>query len=228
MKHKLWLLLLLLLLPACTTPDLGNNALAITSPASGTAVSGTVAVQIGTASPDAVSRIDLYVKGQGSTNKGILVGSSVNTPHVISWNTLGQPNATNLDLVAIAVDTEGKETPSQPLNVRTQNSGTPSLQYLVGYTLAPKVSASQLGLVSGVLLTKGVLPPKDINLSQQEVSLQPAQSSQRNYLLEWQWQPFANAQGYCIYQNSQDMAGPYEQSSRCISASLLRGHKVAP
>jgi hypothetical protein len=191
MKHKLWLLLLLLLLPACTTPDLGNNALAITSPASGTAVSGTVAVQIGTASPDAVSRIDLYVKGQGSTNKGILVGSSVNTPHVISWNTLGQPNATNLDLVAIAVDTEGKEIPSQPLSVRTQNSGTPSLQYLVGYTLAPRVSATQLGLVSDVLLTDGVLAPEGIDLSQQEVSLQPAQTSQRNYLLEWQWQPFA-------------------------------------
>ena len=111
---------------------------------------------------------------------------------MISWNTLAQPNATNLDLVAIAVDKEGKETPSQPLNVRTQNSGTPSLQYLVGYTLAPKVSATQLGLVSDVLLTHGVLPPEGIDLSQQ-VSLQPAQTSERNYLLEWQWQPFANA-----------------------------------
>jgi Bacterial Ig domain len=122
MKHIPWLLLLLLSLPACTTPDIGSNALAITSPASGTSVSGTVAVQIGIAQNTTATHIDLYVRGQGSTVKGMMVGSSVSEPHVISWNSLGQPNATNLELVA--VDKEGKETPSPALPIRTQNSGT--------------------------------------------------------------------------------------------------------
>jgi hypothetical protein len=99
MKHTHWLLLLLLSLPACTNPDLGSNALAITSPASGTSVSGTVAVQIGIAENTTATRIDLYVRGQGSTNKGMMVGSSVSEPHVISWNSLSQPNATNLELL---------------------------------------------------------------------------------------------------------------------------------
>jgi Bacterial Ig domain len=177
-KRIIWVLLVLL--TACKSTDIGPNALAITSPASGSPVSGTIAVQVGTADNTNVTRVELYVRGQGSTVKGMMVGSSVNEPHVISWNSLSQPNATNLELVAVAIDKEGKETPSPALPIRTQNSGTPQLQYLVGYTLAPKVSATQLELASSVLLTDGVLPPKDVDLSKQEVSLQALETSQRN------------------------------------------------
>lgn len=224
-KRVISVTLLIFLLPACTNPDLGSNALAITSPASGTSVSGTVAVQIGIAENTTATRIDLYVRGQGSTNKGMMVGSSVSEPHVISWNSLSQPNATNLELVAIAIDKEGKETPSPALPIRTQNSGTPQLQYLVGYTLAPKVATSDMQL-STTLLTQGVLPPENVDLSIQE-AIQALDTTQRNYLLEWQWQPFPNAQGYCIFHNTQDTAGPFEQQSRCISASVTSGAQKA-
>ena len=100
MKHTLFIVLLLFL-ASCDSPDIGPSALAITSPASGSSVSGTVTVQIGSAEDSAVNRVDLYVRGQGSTGKGVLAGSSVNKPYVVSWNTIAQPNATNLELVAI-------------------------------------------------------------------------------------------------------------------------------
>jgi hypothetical protein len=116
-----------------------------------------VAVQVSSAENSAVIRIDLYVRGQGSQDKGIMVGSSVNAPHVISWNTITQPNATNLELVAVGVDAAGSETASPPVPVRTQNSGTPQLQYLVGYTIAPRTAAAELGTVPETLWTQGVL-----------------------------------------------------------------------
>ncbi len=164
MKHTLFLVLLLLL-ASCDSTDIAPSALAITSPASGSSVSGTVTVQIGSAEDSAVTRVDLYVRGQGSTGKGVLAGSSVNKPYVVSWNTIAQPNTTNLELVAIGVDSAGTETASPPVPVRTQNTGTPQLQYLVGYTLAPRTAVSSVQTLSDHLLTEGVVVPKSVDLN---------------------------------------------------------------
>ena len=222
---------LLLLLTACTPPNTTPPSLAITTPASGSPVSGTVPVQVSTAEEDSVTRIDLYVRGKGSTDKGVPAGSAVASPFVISWNTTAQPNAAELELVAVGVNKGGNEAESPPVAVKTQNSNVPTLQLLTAFTIPPdstvgaaSVGSAELPSSVAALATAGVRPPADLDLAQaqslansalesltsQPTALEP-QQTERDLILEWQWAPYAaGADGYGVYLSSGDLAGPYE------------------
>jgi hypothetical protein len=76
MKHLLILVTLALLLASCSSLDTTPPVLAITSPSIGSSVSGTVAVTVGAVDDSVnISRVDLYVRGKGSAEKGMM-GSS--------------------------------------------------------------------------------------------------------------------------------------------------------
>ena len=164
------LFLILALVSACNSNDLTPPTLSITSPAPNSPVSGTVAVLVDMS----VSSVDLYVRGKGSSGRGVFVNSAVgSSPFVINWNTSSNtPNQTELELVAVAKDASGNESESPAVAVKTQNTGTPSLQLLTAYSFAsdPLLEGSALqsagGLVnqlpaglSGVLSASEIFPP---------------------------------------------------------------------
>jgi Bacterial Ig domain len=223
-----------LLLAACDQKDTLPPALAISSPAVGSPVSGTVAVQVNAIDNNAnLGQVDLYVRGKGSTGKGVFAGSSVSTqsPYVVSWNSEAQPNQAELELVAVGKDQSGNESESSPVAVKTQNASSPNLQLLTAYTLIPNGSAGAPAAISAQSLEAlnmvsplEVLPPA--NFTNEEVEVQEtttltAQAGTVSYLLEWMWDPYtAAATGNGIYFNKVNLAGPYELvTKRATSAA---------
>jgi len=78
------LLVLVAFLSACTPTDLTPPTLSITSPAPNSPVSGTVAVLVNAVDDISVSSVDLYVRGKGSSGRGVFVNSAVgSSPFVI-------------------------------------------------------------------------------------------------------------------------------------------------
>jgi len=132
------LFLALALLSSCTPTDLTPPTLSITSPAPNSPVSGTVAVLVNAVDDMSVSSVDLYVRGKGSLGRGVFVNSAVgSSPFVINWNSsANMPNQSELELVAVAKDASGNESESPAIAVKTQNTGTPSLQLLTAYSFA--------------------------------------------------------------------------------------------
>ena len=98
-SRGLWLLLLLVaLLSACTNTDSSPPTVSITSPASNSPVSGTVAVLINAVDDLGIKGVDLYVRGKGSSGRGVFINSAVGTsPFVVNWNaSSNMPNQTDL------------------------------------------------------------------------------------------------------------------------------------
>ena len=222
------LLLLLSLLAACGAggDDSAPPLVSILSPASGSPVSGTATVQVGADDDRGVTNVKLYVRGRGSEEEGVQVASTTEgPPYVLSWYTPGQPNLSDLELVAVARDTGGNESTSDPVAVRVQNSNVPTLQLLTAFTLPPGDPVATQGVggfLPSSLLPGGpaaVLPPAGIDLAKVTTSdaltssLSP-QAGERSYVLEWNWEPFlTGADGYGVYLSS-DLAGPYELQGR--------------
>ncbi len=193
---------------------------AITSPANDQSVSGTTSIQIDATDNTRVSRVSVFMRSQGSTAQGTLVGSAISRPFVISWNTSRVPNNADLELVAIAEDGAGNKGESTPVRFRTNNANVPVLVYLVAYTLPPNgtapsnskpdvasirgVSNTSLGLVNPAL----VVPPEGTTLAsvakaksalQTRASSPRAPLSNRSTVIEWAWQPLGSADGYGTY-----------------------------
>ncbi len=134
----LWLLLLVGLLSACSTPDSSPPTVSITFPAPNSPVSGTVAVLINAVDDLGIKGVDLYVRGKGSSSRGVFINSAVGTsPFVVNWNaSSNMPNQTDLELIAVAKDASGNESESPAIAVKTQNTSVPSLQLLSSYSFA--------------------------------------------------------------------------------------------
>ena len=219
------------LLTACPpVDDTGKPSAAITSPASDASVSSTVPVQIDATDNNRVSRVEVYARGRGSTAPGLLIGSAVSAPYVISWNTLGVPNAADLELYASAFDTAGNKGDSSAVRVKTANQNVPNLNYLVAYTLPPRpvgITSARVGTPSSItgLDASTVLPPQGLNAqtrtrASQDLQRATAQRSPRaepvrTFALEWSWQAFqsiggiAGVDGYGIFSSDVDLAGSY-------------------
>lgn len=205
-----------LVLCACGSGSEGvPPLLAITSPASGSPVSGTAAVQVSADVDNDVSSVELYVREKGGEGRGVRVGVANQDPFVVQWYTPGQPNLAELDLIAVGKSKDGAEGESLPVTVRTQNSGVPSLQLLTAFTLAPDptVGAANVRSALPAVDAAAVLAPADVDLS--EITPPTAQlntlADNREYILEWQWEPFAGqADGYGVYMSIGDKAGPFE------------------
>jgi Bacterial Ig domain len=237
------MVLLSLLLSSCPeSSDPNKPVAAITSPASDATLSATVPIQVDATDDTGVSRIDVYARGRGSKSDGVNLGSAVSRPYVISWDTTGVPNNTELELVARAFDAAGNAGDSTPVRVKTQNANVPSLTGVFAYSLPPKPpefasSGVRTQSVGGDFLpahTRALLthlePPiamglEAARLQAQRVTVRP-QALTRDLALEWEWSPFqsvgsvSGADGYGLMLSTTDIAGPYaRQINQSAAAS---------
>lgn len=214
-------------LAACSSSDLVPPSAAIVLPLSGSPVTGTVPVQISATDDRGVRLVELYARGKSATGPGVLVGSSVESPFVVAWNTLAQPNASDLELVAVATDFGGNQGESPPVPVRTQNSGVPNVERLYAFTVpvqastAVASSAESRGSVLPVSTpSSGAMPPSNLGdgdgiaAQDQRGSVVAQAMGGRSFALEWQLSPFTGADGYGLYVGSGDLAGPYDLVGR--------------
>ncbi|KFE64004.1 Ig-like domain-containing protein [Hyalangium minutum] len=105
-----------LLLTVRFDPDLTPPSVAITAPADGTAISGTVTITAAASDNFGVQRVEFY---DGST----LIGTSPRPPFSLSWASREAPNGTH-SLTARAYDAAGNVAYSAPVNVVTDNDLT--------------------------------------------------------------------------------------------------------
>jgi hypothetical protein len=232
---------LIILLTSCVGgDDTGRPSVAVLSPAADASVSNTAPIQVDATDNNGVARVEVFARGRGSTARGFSVGSAVSSPYVISWNTLGVPNTTDLELVARAVDGAGNEGESIPVRVRTANQNVPSLNYLVAYTLPPKpagIQSARAGQVMPASLNgldlEAVKPPVGVGLvSARTASVARTSELTRIFSLEWSWQAFnsvggiSGVDGYGVFVTDGDVAGPY---TRVVSqaASTAGTQKVS-
>ncbi len=198
MFRYLTVVLLTVLLTSCPKdPDAIPPSTAITTPAQDAVLAGTVPVQIDALDNTGVSRVDVYARSRGSKVKGVLVGSAVSKPFVISWNTSAVPNNTALELVAFAKDAAGNEGGSTPVRVKTQNQNLPVLNYLLAYTLPIKPAIFALkrakdgGLLPDHTRFSSIAAPLDqAMVSRVAPNVQARESLMRSLALEWSWQAF--------------------------------------
>jgi hypothetical protein len=232
---KIGLLALGFLLSSCASTDINPPTVTITSPAANAPVSSTAVVQVSASDNDGVARVDLYARGKGMTDRGVRVGSATQEPYVISWYTPSQPNFAELELIAVAVDSGNNEGESQPVAVKVQNSGVPALQLLTAYTLPPDASLSSASLEHSSLnlvQAQDVLPPANFSPTNdnKSMTLTTQATAERQYVLEWQWQPFdLGAEGYGVYLSDKDVAGPYEaqiKQSASAGAGVQKFSKI--
>lgn len=213
------------LLTACTSGPSTPPSVSLSSPAVGQTVSGTVSVQINAKADSGILKVGVYARGKGTSGDGVLVGSASSEPFVVSWFTPGFPNTADLELYARAESNNGSFSNSDPVAVKTSNSGAPTFSYLIGYTLPVQPSAAVQGQRSQVV---GRLPgtsnplevrppagwfksnPSSPRLSSS--SLAPQAASARSFVLRYGWNAVPAASGYRVWQSSSDIAGPYSNA----------------
>ena len=222
------MVVLILLFSACQSDDTTPPTVSISSPASGSPVSDTIAVQINANDDGDVQEVKLYIRAKDSKKKGELVGAATQPPYVVSWFTPKQPNLAELELLAVARDSASNEAESPPVSVRTQNTGVPTFEFLTAFTLVPRSNPSTLTTQNAVqhffknTPTKGIVPPNPLGINNLHSSKKvtnnhevfPQQAQERDLILEWQVAPFTGANGYGFYLSTGDLAGPYELKKR--------------
>src|SRR5205814_4066633 len=98
------------------TPDSPPTA-SLTSPGSGTTISGT-ATFTGTASDDhGVSRVEFWCDGS------LLLGTATTAPYSVTYNTANIPNGLRT-FTCKAYDTAGQPRPSTPVSATVNNTST--------------------------------------------------------------------------------------------------------
>jgi hypothetical protein len=192
--------------------DNGPALLAITSPASRSEVSGAVAVQVNVAENAGDVTVRVYARGVGSKNEGRLIGTAVTKQAVVQWDTKSFPSATSLEIYAVAQDKDGKTSISDPVQVKVQNAGAPSLSYLIAFTIPPKpVSASSVAdvLPQNTPFTNTLAPSQFTIESSSNYALETLAA--RDTIGEWAWTPVTNMIGYGIKLSTKDMAGDFTE-----------------
>ena len=218
---------LLIALVACPRPDDASKpSVAIQQPASDATLSGATVIQVDAQDTGTgIAKVSVYARGQGSKAQGVLIGTAVSKPYVISWQptaALGVPNAASLELIAVARDFAGNEETSSPVRVKPQNSSAPSLNLVTAFTYPPNVTLSSGSSRTGLprIDTSSIAPPAGMQASRSTPSsaVKPLDVANRIFALEWEWFPVAGVDGYCIYSTNIDIAGAYTQE-RCQNAS---------
>ena len=123
-------------------PDTQNPVVAITSPASGETVSGTVTVTTSATDNAGVARVDLLVDGA-------IVGTMAAPPFTFSWDTHSSPNGTHV-LEARAYDAAGNAGSSGDLPVSVSNAPQPpaDTQNPTASITSPSAGATVSGTVT--------------------------------------------------------------------------------
>src|SRR5438552_3055172 len=131
-----------LIAPQPAQAQLGSLVVTVTSPASGSTVSGTVPVSasLSIVGSLTVSRVDFYRDGN-------LIGSDSAAPYSVSWNTTSTNNGSHT-LTAVATDVLSVQWSSNPVTVTVSNGPPPDTTpptVPTGLT-ASAVSSSQINL----------------------------------------------------------------------------------
>ena len=135
-------------------PDVTAPSASITSPETGSIMSGVVTVSVEAADDTEVERVELYVDG-------VLLGTKTSAPYTFNWDTNDLPEG-YYDLSATAYDTSGNTGSSDPVNVYKQPEGdttdpvvsfiSPAEGYVLSKNLKVVVSASDDTGVVGMRL----------------------------------------------------------------------------
>ncbi len=213
------------LLVACPKPPDANPPTAnITNPAQDSVLTGTVTIQVDAKDEEtSISKVNVYARGVGSSKKGVLIGSSITKPFVVSWNTnsaSGVPNQLPLELIAEAVDKSGNTGSSTAVRVRTQNAGVPNLSLLAAFTYPPAANPAKGRVVlqgqrSLLPASMGlVTPPPELSQTQQDALRSARVTPQaaigdRVFAQQWEWSPVLGADGYGVYSSTEELAGTY-------------------
>ena len=145
---------------AHSTPATPALSVAITSPSSGSTVSGTVAVGVSATSSVGINRVELLVDG-------VLSGTAFNAPYSFAWNTSGFSGSHSL--VSKAYDSAGNNATSAPRTVSVASADTtrPSVQITSvasgskSVTVTASASDSQSGMAKVELYVDGTLKATD-------------------------------------------------------------------
>ncbi len=163
-----------------TTPPVDTQAptVAISSPAAGSTLAGTVAVSVTATDNVGVTEVDLYANE-------VLVGSATAAPYTFSWNTSAVPNGSVI-LKAVAYDAAGNH--SNFVTNATVANGTT--------TSSPTLSVTSSNPASGVSvrvypadtsgLTDGTASLTRSYNANARVWLSAALRSGSNYFVKWQ------------------------------------------
>ncbi|GMT96376.1 hypothetical protein KH5H1_04950 [Corallococcus caeni] len=119
-----------------TENDLTPPTVAMTSPANGAVLSGTVTLTADAADAYGISRVDFYVDT-------LMIGSATTAPYAVSVNTVLRGNGSHT-LKAIAYDTASNSATSQVLTVTISNDSTPPTVALVSPVSGAVVSGTIL------------------------------------------------------------------------------------
>lgn len=117
-------------------------AVAITSPASGSTVSGTVDVTVDTTDNVGVARVDFY-------RNGTLVGRDTTAPFSFVWDTTTVGNASSYSLSARAWDAQGNSTVSATVaSINVLNPGGADIESPRGAITSPATGSTVSGTVT--------------------------------------------------------------------------------
>ncbi len=122
-----------------TPPDTTPPTVAISSPAAGATVSGTVTVSANASDNVGVVKVDFYVDN-------VLVGTDASAPYAYSWNTTGASNGSHT-LKAVATDAAGNSASSASVAVTVSNTPPDTTPPTVAIT-SPAAGATVSGTVT--------------------------------------------------------------------------------
>ncbi len=126
----------------CPNPDTTPPTVSITSPASGATVSGTIAVTANASDNVGVAGVQFKLDGAN------LGAEDATAPYSIPWDTTTTGNGSHT-LTAVARDTSGNQTTSNPVAVTVSNTPPPSVPVTRYEETDPSVSYSAVGWVKG-------------------------------------------------------------------------------
>jgi hypothetical protein len=120
-------------------PDTTAPSVSLTSPGTGSTISGTVAVNANASDAVGVSRVDFYA---GTT----LIGSDSSAPYSVSWDTKSKANG-SYSLTAKALDAAGNQGGSSAVSVNVSNVTTADTTPPVATILSPGTGSTVTGTV---------------------------------------------------------------------------------
>jgi hypothetical protein len=208
-------------------PDGAAPRAAIASPATNASLIGQGTAQITAADDNGVTRVRLFAQAIGDASSRVALGSAVIAPYVISFDTRQLPNASEVELVAVAEDAAGQTGESDPVKVRIANTDVPSLVGVYAFTLAPRdtppSAVQDCANPTASNATNRLVRPASLT---QPTTVQPRAAAQRvhpqetepyDVVLEWEWNAFGGAvsttNGYGVY-CSKKLTGPYALAVR--------------
>ncbi|GGJ33093.1 hypothetical protein GCM10008938_19230 [Deinococcus roseus] len=187
-----------------------------------------VSIQINASDESGISKVRVYAREKGSSQKGVLLGSASSSPYVISWPTYNIPNQVSAELYAEAIDESGMTGTSDAVYVKPVNPGLPQLSYFVAYTYpaATPAAATQKLQDSDAQLphapTVGAVASggkaSSHKIQKQQVAAQATPINVK-YALRWGLLPVNTANEYYLYASTEDAVGTYKYVKKITATS---------